>query len=200
MIIPTVFLDANILASRTLRNWLFTLSEVTSGSMFSLGTSDSALAEFEKTWQKRNPNLDGEIAKRLSGYISDSCAQVITNAPAHNLEGLRDPKDQHIHSAVLHGAFDYLVTRDEDFLDLTETVTDLLPYEIMSPDTILIQINDSASHLVRETVIQFMADREKERALAPDRQLKTMKQLLAESGAPEFGLIVDKHCQTLATN
>lgn len=65
MEVQRVFLDANILLSKTLRDWFFMLRIETGGNMFTLITSEDALVEAQYSFRKHNPELSGHVVTNI---------------------------------------------------------------------------------------------------------------------------------------
>lgn len=152
-----IFVDANVLMSRTIRDWLCLLRVESKGGMFTLVTSEDVLAEVEYHLRRKIPDADGEVIVSLRGKIVSSFDEVLTGFPGNLSNPTSDPNDQHVHCGAISSGAEILLTLDSGFLDLEEQVLDVLPYEVMTPDSLFLLIDDSASRIVRRTTVRQLA-------------------------------------------
>lgn len=198
MEVQRVFLDANILFSRTLRDWIFLLRNETQGRMFTVATSEDAIVEAQNSFRKQNPEAPGRNVSHLRRKIVESCDEVLEDYPGKTKGPILDKYDYHIHSASTAAGSHILLTQDRDFLDLPENDKDELQYEIMSPDEFFVLIDDSASQFVSAvTKIQntYWLQKKSQSNTSPNMSLETA---LRKSGCPEFALRVRKHLKNLS--
>lgn len=193
-----VFLDANILYSRTLRDWLFMLRIETSGSMFTLATSEDALVEAQYSFRKKNPDSPGRTVTNIRKKTAKFCDEIIEEYPGKVKGPFRDKYDLHIHSALIEAGSHILVTQDKGFLSLPEDRKDELPYEILSPDEFLILIDDSASQFVSSVTKQQSKFWIKNRSGTGNNNALELEAALRKSGCPKFAGRVRKHLQKLS--
>lgn len=64
-----VLVDANVLVSRTLRDWLLQLCLVTNGDMFEVKWTEDIMAEVIHTIRRRNPDIHGGSISNLRQKI-----------------------------------------------------------------------------------------------------------------------------------
>lgn len=179
--------DANVLYSRTLRDWLIMLQLESGGGLYSLCWTEDILAETMYRYRRNHPAVDGGVITTIRDHVAGS------------LEGGRiddfvidgsfpgsDPHDQHVHAAAIAGGVTYLITEDGGFtspgLDL-----DSLPYEVHSPDSFLILVDDSAPRHVRAVTAK------QEGYWARKPRAKTLVEALQAAGCPVFAQRVLKH-------
>lgn len=198
MEIQRVFLDANILFSRTLRDWLFMLRIETEGSMFTLSTSEDALVEAQYSLRKKKPEVPGRTISNIRKKSALVCDEVIDDYPGKAKGPFLDKYDLHIHSALIAAGSHILITQDKGFLNLPEEQKDELPYEILSPDEFLILIDDSASQIVSSVTKQ-------QSVYWINSQMRNRKtsgigleSALRKSGCPKFATRVRKHLRNLS--
>lgn len=142
-----ILVDANVLHSRTLRDWILLIESNGSGIFSTLWTED-IMVETLKSIRVRNPGITGREVHRLREKIVAAMSEQVIDYAAPADAPVADPLDRHVHGAAMAGQADMLVTCDRGFLDLSEEQTDELPYEILHPDQLLVQVDDSAAELV----------------------------------------------------
>jgi len=142
--VTRVFADANVLYSRTLRDWLLMLKLETGGDLFSLHTTEDVIAEVLYQLRRRHPRWDGSKIVAARRHIVDSVDEVLEDFAGDIPLPFRDPDDRHIHAAAVAAGSDVLVTEDRGFLDEPVDVIDGLPYEILSADNFFVRVDDAA--------------------------------------------------------
>lgn len=145
-----VLVDANILFSRTLRDWLFLLKLRSQGSIFRVYATEDIVAEVVYRTRRKKPDLSGEyianLHDRICGCLDD---RVVAYKTDDSFPGL-DKDDAHVHGAAVAAKADYLLTCDTGWLDLPEEELDSLPYEVHHPDSFFICIDDFFPQVVRD--------------------------------------------------
>ncbi len=198
MEVQRVFLDANILFSKTLRDWFFMLRMETGGDMFTLITSEDALVEAQYSFRKRNPEVSGRAVTNIRKKTAEFCDDVIEDYPGKASGPFLDRYDLHIHSAALASGCHMLVTQDKGFLELPEEQKDGLEYEILSPDEFLILLDDSASQFVSSVTKKQSAYWVKSRSESKTRVAVNLETALRKGGCPNFAARVRRHMKDLA--
>lgn len=179
-------MDANVLYSKTLRDWLILLQLESSGGLYELCWTEDILAEAIYHYRRNHPTIDGGVVTTIRDQI------------ARSLEGGRiddfvidgsfpgDPHDQHVHAAAVAGGATYLITQDGGF---TAAAIDLdtLPYEVHSPDSFLVLVDNSAPDHVRAVTA------EQETYWSRRPRTKTLVDALREERCPEFAQRVLEH-------
>jgi predicted nucleic acid-binding protein len=177
-----VFVDANVLVSRTLRDWLCLLrAEIP--SMFQLHTTEDVLAETIATLRAPHPSRDGGATTRLRAAILGSIDELVPDFPGDVPWHGGDPKDQHVHAAAVASHAEVLLTEDRGFHDLDD-----LPYEVLRCDDFFVLVDDVASWHVRSTVRRM--NRYWSARSVPHPGLTAA---LSRAGCPEFARRVDSH-------
>ncbi|MHA7140443.1 MULTISPECIES: PIN domain-containing protein [unclassified Arthrobacter] len=183
-----IFLDANILYSRTLRDW-FALIALNSGPEgIGLRWSEDVLAEWLYNRRRRNPAAsDQDIGlwrKKLTDAFPEAVIRGYDIDPTL-VEG-KDKFDAHVLAAADHGCVDYLVTNNyEDFFPYA----DLFEFETYVADDMLCLIMERRSDAVLAALrmqSQYWGCRDGS---------KTLVAALVDAGAPNFGT----HIQSVLT-
>ncbi|MFJ2621616.1 PIN domain-containing protein [Glutamicibacter sp. NPDC087344] len=190
---PTLlFLDANILLSRTLRDW-FCLIDLESGHEgIQLRWSEDVLAEFLYHLRKRNPSASEEKTGGLRRRLENTCPEaLISNYQIRKdlVQFGRDKFDAHVVAAAEHGGVDYLVTNNiKDF----QPFADECEFEIYSADEMLCLIYERRPDVVR-TVVQRQFP-----YWAKRQNPKTLHEALVAAQAPNFAEKVKTQLRHLA--
>lgn len=186
-----ILVDANVLYSRTLRDWLLMLQIETGGTMFTTCWTVDILAETIANVRKNNPHMHGGAMTALHDHIIGSMTeQIVQYGPADD-DPIADIYDRHVHAAAIAGQVDILMTADTGFLTLPQDVTDVLPYEICTADSVFTLIADGNPAAVRAVA---GAQWEYWRKKNPSSDIPAR---LAASGCPDFALRVSEHIARL---
>jgi len=178
------FLDANIIVSKTLRDWFFKLSLVDSDTLC-LSCSELVLEEARRAFHKRNPTANPTSFYQWRERIQSIVNHVVTDVPARleYIDGI-SRHDTHVHRAALSAEATHLVTSNlRDFHP-----RDPDPYLPCSPDALLMQMYLFRPEVVREVAqsgAAYWATREHAEAL-----VKPVPVALADAGAPLFAKII----------
>ena len=154
-----VFVDADVLFSRTLRDWLFLLRNACHGAAFTLGASEDVLAEVIARLRDSKPELSGANISTLRQRLVEQLDELVEDFTVHPWMLERDAGDAHVRAAATAGYFEMLLTCDGVLLHDTEH-HDEAHYEPISPDQFFVLFDDSSpatvSAVTREQVRYFM--------------------------------------------
>ena len=193
--VPKVLVDANVLYSRTLRDWFGLLAERTGAPLFKLRWSEDIMTETLYHLRRKNPFWNetqiGGISRRIENTFGES-AQIKGYQIDQDLD-YTDPHDAHMHAAAVHGRVQYVVSDDKKFAKFVEAHDELLDYEHYTADEFLILIDDNSPPTIREVLFEqakYFHSRD------GSFNLVTM---LQNAGAPRFaGRIRDRHLGAIA--
>lgn len=149
-----VVVDANVLHSRTLRDWLLMLRNASDGDLFTVYATEDILAETIASFRRRYPEASGRQVARLRRHLVDQLDELIEDFHVDGSYPGPDAKDAHVHAAAIASEARYLVTDDGGWHELDPEVLDALPYEAHTADSFLILIDDHAPYLVRQVLSQ----------------------------------------------
>ncbi|ROP61116.1 PIN domain-containing protein [Curtobacterium sp. ZW137] len=183
-----VFVDANVLCSRTLRDWTCLLRLRTDG-MFQLHTSEDVLAEVVYTLRRLRPERSGGAVTRLRAAILASMDELIDEFDATLSYTGPDPDDRHVHAAAVAGGADILLTEDRGLGN-----NDHALYTVHRCDEFFVLIDDSAPWMVRD-VVQMQG---RYWATRPNRASGGLARALRDAGCPEFAARVERHLRALS--
>lgn len=143
--VTIVLLDANILYSRTIRDWIGLLQNEAPG-LFTVVWTEDIIVETLYHLRKKHPLWSeeqiGGLRRRfekaftggqITGYQIDAALEY------------PDIGDAHLHAAAVHGGVDIIVTRNGKDLPYSDD----LPYEIYEPDDFLVLVDDAAPQAVQ---------------------------------------------------
>lgn len=188
-----VLVDANVISSRTLGDWLFHFQRSNDG-VFSLFWSRDIQAEAIRAMRKRNPNVSGKVIEARFKMMEDIIDEIVTFPDGDYGFTGRDKGDYHVHATAVYGEADYLLTSNKtsDFTDDPDSE----PYEIITPDDFFVLIADSdPTGFVEVTKDQF--DYYSANA---DRFTGSMRDKLEDAGCPVFAGRVKAALSQIAQN
>ncbi|GLW91587.1 hypothetical protein Aglo03_24030 [Actinokineospora globicatena] len=146
--IMRVFVDANVLYSRTLRDWLALGQSLSPGEVYRVYWTEDVLAETLYHLRRDHPDWDGaKIAKlrdRLAAVFADGRVEDFVVDDSY--QGA-DGNDRHVHAAAVACRADVLLTGDKGFV-VAGAEADALPYEVYRPDEFFLLVDDIAPRLV----------------------------------------------------
>lgn len=187
-----VLIDANVLFSVTLRDWVMELHTAPGGTAFRPRYTEDILSNVLHNLRCEFPHWPGQdivaIRRKIEAAFEGGLVEEYDIDQA--FLGSHD-FDAHIHSAaVACGAHTILTDKGPDLLP-PGTNPDTLPYEIWTPDDFLVLVDDSSPELVHEaTKLQFAHFME-------GSDECDLPCALRKAGAPNFSLRVANHLQTI---
>jgi len=185
-----VFVDSNVLGSRTLYDWLFILRS--QAEMYTLATTADVLDETHRVWRRKHPTAGGDMRKRHDAHFRANFDDILDDWAGGEALNIKDPDDQHVHNAATHWHADILLTMNiGDFGDPDE-----LPYDLYTPDEFFCLVEGSAPFMVREAT-KFQNKYWQGRRDRGDT-VKSLPDALKAAGCPKFAAIVAEHLRVPA--
>lgn len=189
-----LFLDANVLMSRTLRDW-FAILAIKSGASptgpaVELRVSEDVLSEWQYRLRRRHPDAPEQAIGGLRRQFLSSQPEsvIITGYQAITVPELADVDDRHVIAAATHDRVDYLVTDDAGVLD----ASDVVEPEPISADDMLCLLAERDQRLVTAvTRLQLKYWGSKEDS-------KPLHVALGDAGATEFAGVIQRVVRGLA--
>lgn len=185
-----VFVDANVLYSRTLRDWLGLLYTVPETPPFQVYWTEDVLAEVIVHLRRGHPAWSGGRLTAIRDRIASTFE--VGRVADFVIDGRwvgRDAGDGHVHSAAVACGADILLTANvRDFRD------DSAPYSVYAPDEFLVLVNNSVPQLVRRVIVS-----EVNYWLAKGKE-PHLPQNLRSAGCPDFAEQVRTHLQQLSAS
>lgn len=191
--VTIVLLDANILYSRTLRDWI-ALLQIEAPSVFSVAWTEDIMVETLYHLRKKHPLWSekqvGGMRRNLEKAFTGG---QITGYQVDPAIKYPDVGDAHVHAAAVHGAVDIVVTANgKDF-----PATDDLNYEIYPPDDFLILVDDAAPKAVRAVTEQQLRHYHQR---SSGNEGVDLPLRLKNAKAPMFAARVREHLQHVDTS
>lgn len=172
-----VFVDANVLYSRTTRDWLFMLRQQTEGSIFHLRTSWDVIYEAGARLRDHHPEADSNLITRFHTLVADYVDELVTDFPGGPVEGMADREDWHVHHAATQCGAAILLTDDRGFLS-DETL-----YEACTCDDFFLEVGKSTPEAVKKVASE-------QAAYWGKREGKQPPEALRRAGCPQFADMV----------
>lgn len=141
-----VFVDSNVLYSRTQRDWLALL--YLAGDLFQIYWSEDVLAETLYHLRREHPDWDGEKTAKVRDHIAGTFE--VGRVDSYVIDGSftgADQHDAHVHAAARACNADILLTNNVKHFKEDPTGA---AYEVMSPDGFFCLVDDSHPHIVAE--------------------------------------------------
>lgn len=190
----TVFVDANVLYSRTLRDWFCMIGTSAAGEVYQARWSEDVLTEALYHLRRQHPEWpSGKIEVVRTHLVTHLGHCKVTDFPVADSFLGSDPDDHHVHSAAVHCQADMVLTADPRGLLADGRDPDELPYEIWEPDEFFCYVDDCAPDVVRHEVkaqVAYWAGRCQGDVDLPGS--------LRRADAPEFAERVRRHLQVIA--
>lgn len=183
-----VLVDANVLFSRTYRDWLSLLYLRSKGSLFDVKWTEDILAETIYHIRKQRQDLSGTTLAQIRDRIEDTFPRGrVTDYSVPGSYRGPDPRDAHVHCAAeACGATIVLTDNTADFVPVGADVDDL-PYELYRPDELFVLVDESAGELVRRVTL------EQARYFVQRSGSADLPRALSHAGAPMFAERVRLH-------
>ena len=115
---PRVVLDTNILVSGLLGGTATEVIKQWRAGAFTLIVSAEIMVEYEAVLRRPKFKLPGWVIQELLGYIHEHAEWVTPDREIHKIA--RDPSDNKFLEAAVSGQANWLVSGDNDLLDLSE--------------------------------------------------------------------------------
>lgn len=190
MRVPIVFVDANVLYSKTLRDWLFLLRRETCGELFTVASSNDVIAEVLYRLRKNNSDGPGHLTGSVKETIEASLDELVRDFPAGMVFPGDDTHDTHVYAASITCGAAYLVTDDAGFHD----ASDELPYEVHSADSffqlIAENVPQSVDNVIREQLVYYRSR----------SGSKMLSEALISADCLTFAEIVHQHLQAMSAS
>lgn len=126
-----VLVDANVISSRTLSDWLFHLQRCNE-DLFSLFWSLDIQVEAVRVMRKRFPLIAGDVVEKRFRMMEAIIGEKVAFPYGDYGFSGTDSGDFHDHAAAVYGEADYLLTSNSPS-DFSRHPA-LEPYEVINPD------------------------------------------------------------------
>ncbi|MFC8304941.1 PIN domain-containing protein [Specibacter sp. NPDC057265] len=141
-----VFVDANVLFSRTLRDWLFMLRLETGVGVFQLHTTWDVINETGAKLRDKHSKAPGSLIANLMNKCQEHFDEILEDFPGGPVVSIADEGDWHVHHAAEASRADILLTEDAGF------DSDGSNYEAYNCDDFFVEVYTSAPDAVKRVV------------------------------------------------
>lgn len=190
-VVTGVLVDANVLFSRTLRDWLFLLRNETNGGMFTVYATEDVLAETLYRLRRKHPDAPGRMISGIHDRVVEQLDECVADYEIDGTFPGKDENDAHVHAAAVASGAQILLTHDTGFTMLDEDVLARLPYEVHTPDSFFVLADDVHSAAVR-AVTRAQLDY----WFGRDGEIDLVKRV-RDAGCPNFAQRVTAHIRDL---
>lgn len=149
-----VLVDANVLYSRTLRDWLFLLKLRSEAGMFTVYATEDIIAEVLYRLRRDNPSKPGAFISGIHDRVVANIDDRITDFQIDGSFPGNDPDDAHVHAAAVASGARILLTDDSGFTDLPDDAIEQLPYEVHTCDSFFVLVDDVAPAIVSDVAAE----------------------------------------------
>lgn len=179
------FLDANILFSKTLRDWLCRTALLSEGEVLRVRWSDDVLAEWVYRARRQQPQLSDEGVSAARRHLLEAFPDaLVTGYDPMQVAQPQDVHDWHVLAAAEHGRCDVLVTSDAALL---EEPVEGSRVRSATADAVLVAVAGAHGDVV-ETVLADQQSYWRRRGAPAAR--RDLAHRLGLAGAPRFAALV----------
>lgn len=186
-----VLVDANILFSRTLRDWLFQLCLASDRKVFDLKWTEDIVVEVLYNIRETRPDISGGYIAKIREHIENIMPDgKVTQYQVPGTYQGKDQSDAHVHAAAEACRADILLTENVKDFRLSG-LESALPYEVQTADEFFTLVDNSSPSTVREVTldqVKYFYKKHREFDLCAP---------LTVAGAPSFANRVRGHLQDL---
>ncbi|GMA33183.1 PIN domain-containing protein [Litorihabitans aurantiacus] len=192
--VTKVLVDANVLFSRTLRDWVILLELETSARMFKVHWTEDILAEVVYRTRRKHPTIPGGVVRSMRDSIAGSLeGGRVEDFDVDNSFAGVDRDDAHVHGAAVACGAKILLTHDKGFSE-RHPDPDSLPYDVYDADAYLRLVHDSDPAAVRAVTVR-QAAHWMSRSRGKECDGVDLPQRLRDAGCPDFAEIVRRLLQ-----
>ncbi len=156
--VPQVLPDANVLYSRTLRDWLCAVAALPGHPVMRIRWTEDILAETLYHLRKSAPHAsEAQICGVRDRFIEAVGDGRIRGYRIDEALDYTDDCDAHLHAAAEHAQVQYVITADKDYLRFAAGRDDLNCYEAYTPDDFLVLVQRDAAPAVEQALLDEIA-------------------------------------------
>ncbi|WP_433732584.1 PIN domain-containing protein (plasmid) [Actinoplanes sp. CA-051413] len=188
----TVFLDANVLYSRCLRDWLVMMALDSGYTAFDLRWSEAVLAEAFYHLRRNYPDAPERRIERWREKMDENFPQAkVTHWDPQSVPRPADPNDHHVLAAAYAGQVDFLITCDGDVANFQRCLDEIdAGITVLHVDDFLCMIAERYPELVRRRYLsQVMYFQHRDR-VDEDTAADSSLESLEKAGAKRFSFLL----------
>ncbi|MGW6278267.1 hypothetical protein [Kribbella sp. NPDC055071] len=154
--VTRVFVDADVLFSRTLRDWLFLTKLESDGRMFTVATGLDVMAEATARYRDRHPKARGGVISTMFKRIDENIDERVEEYTIDESFVGNDAGDAHVDAAAKACRAEVLLTIDGGWHKMTDKQLAALPYEPQHPDDFFCIAEASAPNVIQKVIVNQM--------------------------------------------
>lgn len=187
-----VFVDANILFSRCLRDWLVLLALDSQYTAFRPYWSEAVLAEAFYHLRRKYPDAPEQQVERWRDQLDQDFPEAkVTGWNPRDVPQPKDPDDHHVLAAAYAGEVDILVTSDGDISDFQLCLDQVnANIEVQHVDDFLCMIAGRHPALVRRRYISQVMYWQRRSRSTEEAAADSSNEALDRAGAKRFAFML----------
>ena len=187
-----IFVDANILYSRCLRDWLVLMALDSHYTIYELRWSEAVLAEAFYHLRRNHPSAPEQQIERWRDLMDQKFPQSkVTSWDPQAVPCPKDPNDHHVLAAAYAGRVDILVTVDGDIDNFQQCLDEIAGgIEVQNIDDFLCMIADRHPELVRRRYRSQIIYWQTRNKLSEEAAADTSTDSLDKAGAGRFAFLL----------
>lgn len=189
----TIFLDANVLYSRCLRDWLILMALDSEYTAYQPRWSESVLAEAFYHLRRDRPEAPEQAIEKWRDQMDAGFPEAkVTGWDPASVPRPRDPNDHHVLAAAHAAQVDVLVTCERDDIDDFQACLDKVEagITVQHIDDFLLMIADRYPVLVRRRYMSQIAYCQKIHKLDKEAAADSAREKLDKAGAERFSFLL----------
>ncbi|GIF69740.1 hypothetical protein Ais01nite_77750 [Asanoa ishikariensis] len=186
------FVDANVLYSRCLRDWLVLMALDSHYTAYELRWSEAVLAEAFYHLRRNHPAAPEQKIERWRDMLDENFpeAKVVRWDP-QSVPEPKDPNDHHLLAAAYAGRVDILITRDRDIANFQQCLDQVQAgIDVTHVDDFLCLITERHPELVRRRYLAQIAYWQGRGELTAEAAEDSCIDSLDKAGAGRFAFLL----------
>ncbi|XTZ16651.1 PIN domain-containing protein [Micromonospora echinospora] len=188
----TVFVDANVLYSRCLRDWLVMMALDSHYTAYRLLWSEAVLAETFYHLRRNNPAAPEQQVERWRNLLDTHFPEAkVTSWDPSSVPCPQDPNDHHVLAAAHAGQADILVTNDGKISDFQNCLDHVgAGIDVHSVDDFLCLIAERHPELVHRRFVSQVMYWQHRNKLSEEAAADSVTNSLDKAGAGRFAFLL----------
>jgi predicted nucleic acid-binding protein len=188
----TVFVDANVLYSRCLRDWLVLMAIESQYTAYELRWSEAVLTEAFYHLRRNNPEAPERQIERWREQMDENFPEAkITHWDPASVPHPADPNDHHVLAAAYAGGVDILITCDKDIDNFQQCLDEVdAGISVQHVDDFLCLIADRHPELVRRRYLSQIMYWQHRHQVDEESAADSTLESLDKAGAKRFAFLL----------
>lgn len=188
----TVFVDANVLYSRCLRDWLVMMALDSKYTAYQLRWSEAVLAEVFYRLRRNHPEAPERQLERWREQMDTAFPEAkVTHWDPGSVPRPSDPNDHHLLAAAYAGDVDVLITCDRDINNFQQCLDQVdAGISVLHVDDFLCVMADRHPELVRRRYLSQVKYWQQRRQIDEETAADSSLETLDRAGAKRFAFLL----------